>query len=316
MRAALVESVAGTLTMRPGELPRPECAPDSVVVAVDGAGVNPVDLGNAADNGWSGVQAPYVVGYEFAGTVLEAGYAVANLEVGDEVWGLLPVRGTRWGAYAELVAAPAALVARRPESLTVPAAASLPLAGGTAIQVLDRLRLDAGAWLLVHGATGGVGHLLVQLAVRRGVNVVSAVRSDQTVRMRELGLAHQLSRDAENPAELAARDLGRPLDGVVDLVGGLLLPSLPYLVEGGQAATVVDLIGDLEDAVDRNLTIHGVLLRPGPGLLASLAEAVRDGVRPHVVETLPLAHAAAAHHRLSRGRVGGKLVVLTADHGS
>ena len=91
---------------------------------------------------------PYVVGYELAGHIQAVG-DVAGWRCGDLVWGLLPVRGTRWGTYAELVTLDAALVGPRPPSLSAVQAASLPLAGATAVQLLDRLDPRPGEWVTV-----------------------------------------------------------------------------------------------------------------------------------------------------------------------
>jgi NADPH:quinone reductase len=94
------------------------------VIAVEAVGINPVDAGNRADPSWAGVHPPYVVGYELAGRIQAAGDD-AHWRRGELVWGLLPVRGTRWGTYAELVTLDAALVAPRPPSLSAVQAASL-----------------------------------------------------------------------------------------------------------------------------------------------------------------------------------------------
>jgi NADPH:quinone reductase-like Zn-dependent oxidoreductase len=138
MRALVVHQPGGPEAMRLQQLPAPQPGPHQVVIAVEAVGVNPVDAGNRADPSWAGVNPPYVVGYELAGRIQAAGDE-AGWRPGELVWGLLPVRGTRWGTYAELVTLDAALVAPRPPSLSAVQAASLPLAGATAVQLLDRL---------------------------------------------------------------------------------------------------------------------------------------------------------------------------------
>jgi NADPH:quinone reductase-like Zn-dependent oxidoreductase len=292
------------------ELPDPVAGPGQVVVAVEAAGVNPVDLGNRTDPGWSGVKTPYVVGYEFSGTVLAVDRSVSGILVGEPVWGLLPVRGTRWGAYAERVAVPAALVARQPDQLDPVEAACLPLAAGTALQVLDRLRLADGAWLLVHGAAGGVGHLLVQLAVLRGLRVAAVSGRADRQRLAALGAELWLDRaETGSPEAAAVARLGHDLDAVVDLVGGRLTDAQNHVRAGGGLATVVDLEGQFSEAIDRNLSLHGVLLRPGREVLANLAWAVEAGLRPTIREVFPLSDATIAHKRLEAGGVGGKLAI-------
>jgi NADPH2:quinone reductase len=301
MRVVVVEQPGGPEVLRVVERPEPQAGPDEVVVAVEAVGVNPVDAGNREDPSWAGVETPYVVGYEFAGRLVETG---------EEVWGLLPVQGTRYGALAEQVVVPRGLVAPRPPELDAVAAAALPLAGCTALQVLERMAIAEGAWLLVHGAAGGVGHLLVQMARRGGLHVAAASRPDDRARLEALGVDLWLDRaTTPDPAAAATQALGHELDAVVDLVGGLLEPSLPHVRVGGHAATIVDLAGDLEVAIDRNLDLHGVLMRAGRDRLDALAVEVVAGLRPTVVATYPLEQAADAHRRLEAGGVSGKLVI-------
>jgi NADPH2:quinone reductase len=127
--------------------------------------------------------------------------------------------------------------------------------------------------------------------------------------MEELGVELWLNRSDPDPAATAVGTLGHELDAVVDLVGGRLAPSLPYVRVGGHAATVVDLTGDLDLAIDRNIDLHGVLVRAGRDRLYELAAEVAAGVRPIVANTYPLERVADAHRRLESGRVGGKLVI-------
>jgi NADPH:quinone reductase len=313
MRALVVHQPGGPEAMSLQQLPAPQPGPHQVVVAVEAVGVNPVDAANRADPSWAGVTPPYVVGYELAGRIQAAGDE-AGWRPGELVWGLLPVRGTRWGTYAELVTLDAALVAPRPPSLSEVEAASLPLAGTTAVQLLDRLDPRPGEWVLVHGAAGGVGSLFVQLARARGARVVASASAQRQALLGELGAEVFLDRHAGQVAERACRAIGQELDMVADLVGfGTLAASLPMVKEGGRAASIVELAGDLEPAVDRNLTLDGVLVRPSRAVLEVLAAAVADGsLRPVVDQVLDLADAAAAHRRVESRRGQGKVVLRVA----
>jgi NADPH:quinone reductase-like Zn-dependent oxidoreductase len=313
MRALVVHRPGGPEVMRLQQLQAPRAGPGQVVVAVEAAGVNPVDAGNRADPGWAGLRPPYVVGYELAGRIRAVGDG-AGWEPGEPVWALLPVRGTRWGTYAELVAVDAALVGRRPTGLGAVEAASLPLAGATAVQLLDRLDPRPGEWVLVHGAAGGVGSLLVQLARARGARVVASASAPREPLLRELGAEVFLDRHAGDVAERARRAVGRELDMVADLVGqGTLAASLPVVREGGRAGSIVELAGDLEPALDRNLTLHGLLVRPSRQVLDVLAAAVADGsLQPVIDQVLDLADAAEAHRRVESRRGQGKVVLRVA----
>jgi NADPH2:quinone reductase len=314
MRALVVGQPGGPEAMRVRQLPAPEPGPDQVVVAVEAVGVNPVDAGNRADPSWAGIRPPYVVGYELAGRIQAVGDGGAGFRRGDLVWGLLPVRGTRWGTYAELVAVDAALVGPRPPNLSSVEAAALPLAGATAVQLLDRLDPKPGEWVLVHGAAGGVGSLFVQLARARGARVVASASAQREALLRELGAEVFLDRRAGQVAERACRTIGQELDMVADLVGyGTLAASLPVVREGGRAGSIVELAGDLELAVDRNITLHGVLMRPSRQVLGVLAAAVASGsLRTVVDQVLDLADAAAAHRRVESRRGQGKVVLRVA----
>ena len=310
MRALVVERPGGPEALLERELTAPLPGPGQVVVAVVAAGVNPVDAGNRADPAWAGLRPPYVVGYELAGTV-EAGGDGAGWRRGQAVWGLLPVRGTRWGTYAERVALDASLVGPRPEGLSAVEAASLPLAGATALQLLDRLDPRPGEWVLVHGAAGGVGSLFVQLARARDARVVASASAPREALLDRLGAEVFLDRHAGDVAGRARQAVGRDLDLVADLVGhGTLAASLPVLREGGRAGSIVELASDLELAVDRNIALHGVLMRPGRAVLDALAAEVDAGrLRPVVDQVLDLADAATAHRRVETGRGQGKVVL-------
>ena len=103
MRAVVVREPGPAEKLELAELPQPTAAAGRVVVRVGAAGVNPVDTSNRADPSWAGIEPPYVVGYEFAGWIEEVGPGVAQFAPGDAVWGMCPVRGTRWGTYADYV---------------------------------------------------------------------------------------------------------------------------------------------------------------------------------------------------------------------
>jgi NADPH:quinone reductase len=313
MRALVIQQPGGPEAMRLQQLGEPQPGPHQVVVAVEAVGVNPVDAGNRADPSWAGVSPPYVVGYEVAGRIQAVGDG-AGWRRGEPVWGLLPVRGTRWGTYAELVALDAALVGQRPPDLSSVQSASLPLAGATAVQLLDRLDPRPGEWVLVHGAAGGVGSVFVQLARARGAWVVASASAQREALLRELGAEVFLDRHAGAVAQRAQRAIGQELDVVADLVGyGTLAASLPVVREGGRAGSIVELAGDLEPAVDRNITVHGVLVRPSQQVLGVLAAAVADGsLRPVVDQVLDLADAAVAHRRVESRRGQGKVVLRVA----
>lgn len=282
-----------------------------VRLRVEASGANPVDASNRADPRWAGISPPYVVGYECSGVVLEVGALVADLVEGDEVWALLPVRGTRWGTYADELVADASLIARRPTVVTSFEAAALPLAGVTALQLVIRLDPAPGDWVLVLGAAGGVGHLFVQLAQSRGARIAAPASPAHHDLLRSLGAEVVVDRHRSDALEQARDQAGAPFAVCADLVGRQqLAASLPFLADGSRAGSIVELTGDYEEAVDRNMTLHGVLVRPGRDSLQALGKEVANGVlRPHISDVVPLEECRRAHERLETGSGRGKIVL-------
>jgi NADPH2:quinone reductase len=311
MHALVVHRPGGPEVMRLEEIPKPDARRGHLVVAVDAVGVNAVDATNRADPAWARIEPPYVVGYEFAGRIDQVGDRVVGFAPGQPVWGVLPVRGTRWGTYAEFVAVDARFVAERPRTLDAVEAAAIPLAGATALQLLDRLEPNVGDWLLIIGAAGGVGSLMVQLARARGVNVAGSASKARHRLLRELGVEVVVDRVDDDVMARAVEKIGAEPNAVADLVGhGLLARSLSWIREGGKAATIVALTGDLEEAIDRNITLHGVLVRPQRETLDRLAAAVAAGLlRPVVDEVLDFRSAAIAHRRVESGHGQGKVIL-------
>src|SRR5207253_7444653 len=289
MRAVEVSRFGGPDVLRLTEVDRPSPISTEVLVRVAAAGVNPVDLKTRRGEGvsrWVGPP-PFIVGWDVAGTVEAMGYGVTRFEIGDAVYGM-PRFPRAAGAYAEYVAAPSRQLARAPRKASSAEAAALPLASLTAWQCLvDTAHVKEGQRVLVHGASGGVGHLATQLAKSIGASVITAGSRD---------------RDA-----LASRDV----DVALDLVGGsdtmLLLETLR---EGGLLLAVAD--GATED-VKREANRHGrrvlePLVEPDGHSLEKIAELVDSGALEVTIdEVFPLERAAAAHERLEKGGVRGKI---------
>jgi NADPH2:quinone reductase len=314
MRAIVVHEPGPAEGLRLVDLPKPQPRPGRVVVRIDATGVSPVDAQNRADPSWAGIDPPYVVGYEFAGSIEATGDGVSRLGPGDLVWGMCPVRGTRWGTYAEYAEVDAEWVGARPSRLGPSELAAIPLAGSTALQLLDRLALRPGESLLIHGAAGGVGSLLVQLAHMNGLRVAGSSSKARHPLLRELGVEIVLDREADAVVPRAVEFLGRPIDAVADLVGnGLLARSLHGLKEGGSAASIVDLHGDLDEAIDRNIRVEGVLVRPERRTLDRLADVVQRGALVPIIDSIVGPESIVqAHRRLETGHGQGKIVLRMA----
>ncbi|MFD0349863.1 NADP-dependent oxidoreductase [Kitasatospora aburaviensis] len=183
-RAIGFSEFGGAEVLRPMEVELPAPGPGQVRITVRTAGVNPLDhkLRAGAMTELIPVTFPVVTGYEAAGVVEAVGEGVTAWRVGDEVFG--PTWG---GAHAEHVLVEAEKLARKPAGLGWAEAAAIPVAAETSWRVLDLLGVESGQTLLVHGAAGGVGTVLLQFARSRGIRVVGTASEANHEHLRALG---------------------------------------------------------------------------------------------------------------------------------
>jgi NADPH:quinone reductase-like Zn-dependent oxidoreductase len=292
------------------ELPDPLLGPDQVLVEVKAAGVNPVDFKIRAGylQGLLPHHLPLIPGWDVAGVVRAVGIGVQDWRPGDEILAYARKDHVQFGTYAELVALPDRMIARKPSNVDFVTAAALPLAGLTALQALKAVGTGAGDVVLVHAAAGGVGHLQVQIARELGAARVLGTASPRNHEfVRSLGAEPVAYGDAlvDAVAELVGGD-GR-VDVVVDNVGGLAFDqSLQLVRDRTRMTSIVDGPRALENGVINTWA------RPNAEQTQWLVDRVAAGsVRVEVQQTFPLADAVKAHKLLEGGHVRGK-VVLTA----
>ncbi|MFB7131813.1 NADP-dependent oxidoreductase [Streptomyces sp. NPDC056237] len=305
MKAISYSSYGGADVLEYGERPDPKVGPDTVLVKVRAAAVNPIDWKAREGHLDSGLDTvfPVIPGWDVSGVVVQPGIAVDEFAVGDEVIGYVREDFLCRGTFAEYVAAPVRTLARKPLSLSFEEAAGLPLAGLTAYQVLHRtLRIREGETVLVHAAAGGVGSLAVQLARHAGARVIGTTSEPNHDHVRALGGEPVAYGDG-----LAVRLRALAPDGVdaaFDTVGGeALRVSAEVLRPGGRLASITD---------PEVLSYGGryAFVRPDAKDLAHLAELAEQGVvTVHVDRVFPLERAADAHRLNERGRTRGKIVV-------
>jgi NADPH2:quinone reductase len=311
MCAIVVRGFGGPEVLRLEQVPLPEAGPGELLVEVHAAGVNPVDVSNHEDGDWAGIELPYTPGSDVSGVVLAVGEGVTRFAPGDEVFALTDFLGVRHGSYAQFQVVPEVVAARKPVSLSHVEAASAPLAAGTAYEiVVRRLDLQRDERVVIFGAAGGVGGFATQLAVQHGAAVIAVGRASWHEYLRSLGAALMLDHTIGDAATQVADAVGE-VDAVIDLVGGgTVEQSLPLVRAGGRIATIASLTGDLDLAIDRNLTLHGVLVRPDALRLEALARLLESGaLRTTIRGEHALADAESAHREVLRGGVPGKTVL-------
>jgi len=310
MRAVLVREFGGPEQLQLGQAADPVAGPGQVRIAVQAAGVNPVDAGNRADGRWAGLRVPCILGYDVAGVIDSVGGEVSGLAPGDRVMAMTHFPDGA-GGYAELVVVDAGLAAPVSPAISFAEAAATPLAAGTAQVVLARLGLAAGSRLLVLGGSGGVGLFLLQLAAAAGIVTIAVGRRAMHDQMSGLGAAACIDYTREDVAPRALTLAGGPVDAIADLTGGTLAAAtLPALRPGGQIAAIVTPELDLDPLLDANITFHGVLIHDDGNRTRALAALLdQRALRPVISAVLPITAAAEAHRMLEGRHAGGKIVL-------
>ena len=306
MRAAGIRRIDGPVELL--DLPGPRAlAADEVLIEMAAAGVAAWD-DVVRTGGWQvGTTPPMALGVAAAGTVVTAGDAVTNVEPGDEVLTHpLPLRAQ--GTWADQLIAPANLVVRKPAPVSWAAAAAFPVPALTAEQALsEALEVQEGQTLLVHGAGGLTGGMLVELAAVRGVRVIATASSAGHDRVRALGAWEVLDyHDSDWPARVRQLADGG-VAAAANAARGDAVAALSTVVDGGRFVTIT---GDGPPA-ERSVAMSELYVRPDGVQLAALAGLLGEGrLTVAVAASYPLSEAAAALAKALDG-AGGAAVVLT-----
>lgn len=287
------------------EVPEPHIGPDTVLVKVKAASVNPVDykIRQGYLTGLIDGEFPITPGWDIAGIVVKEGLDTPEFAVGDEIFAYARKDTLEGGSLAEYIAVPVRTAAHKPAGISFEQAAALPLAGLTALQTVRRSRVREGQIVLVHAAAGGVGSIAVQLARHAGARVVGTASPRNHDYIRSLG-AEPISYgdDLVSQAKAIAPD---GFDVILDYVGGQAIDTAPALLaHGGTITSITDARARTE------LGGNYVWVRPDSAQLAELGQLVLDGiVRVEIAQTFPLEQAADAHRAVETGHVRGKVVV-------
>ncbi|MFC4637682.1 NADP-dependent oxidoreductase [Deinococcus hohokamensis] len=296
------------------DLPTPTPTEGTVLIRVKAAGLNPID--NAVAAGMLAQwglphEYPVVLGRDAAGIVAAVGAGVDHVKVGDEVFGhVLLAPPISAGTLAEYALLPAAAVTLKPAALDFTTAAALPLAGASAVQLIEAIDPQQGQTVLVNGASGGVGSFVVQLLAARGVKVIATGKAADAARLTELGAAQVIDYTTGPVAEQVRAATPDGVDALINL-HGMDPAGVPVgaVRSGGKVASVAAM-PDEATLSAAGLTGTAVMSRPVREVLAPLAEQAAAGtLKIMVSDVLPLEQAASGLGRLATGGAGGKLVV-------
>lgn len=309
MRAVALDHFGGPEAMTVQTLPIPEVGPDEILIRVESAGVGVWDPFER-EGGFAkafGLEAkfPYVLGSDSAGTVATVGSRVTQFEVGDRVYAFTTVN-PKGGSYAEYVVVDTSQASHIPGGLTIEQAGVMPVDAMTALRGLDdTLGLKPGESLMVFGASGGIGHLAVQLAQRMGVRVLAVASGKDGVE-----LARQLGADAivdghKDDVVAAAREFApEGLDAALLTAGGDAAENaLTAQREGGRVAYPNGV--EPEPEPRPGLTIRSYDGMPDPQAIEKLNRLIESGpFAIHIARTFSLEQAAEAHRAVQSHHLG------------
>jgi len=302
MKAAFIEQYGGPDVLRYGDLPDPVPAPGEVVIDVHAASVNAADW-KVRTGQYEPAKFPLILGRDFSGVVAAVGTGVADLRVGDAVFGVC--EAGQEGAYAEKIAVKAAIIAKKPERLSHVNAAALALTGLTALSAVeDTLKLNRGETILVQGGAGGVAGFAIQLGKHVGARVITTASAANRDYVRGLGADEVIDYNAVDFTQ-AVRDC----DAVFDTVGGdVAQRSFAVLKPGGRAAFIASGAQAPKSPRDDVASLRPPVKRARRPLERILELFEAGAIRVPQIKLYRLSEAADAH-RLSESRhFRGKLV--------
>jgi NADPH:quinone reductase-like Zn-dependent oxidoreductase len=304
MKAMLLMNHGGPEMLRYGETPDPIAGRGDVVVDIHAASVNGADPKVRRGNGrYKLNQFPHIMGRDFSGVVSEVGVGVTDFKVGDAVFGVTD-QGIE-GTYAEKIAIKAAIVAKKPPSLSHAEAAALGLISLTALTAIeDTVHLKAGQTILIQGGAGGVAGFAVQLAKHLGATVITTASSGNHAYVHSLGADRVIDYNTQD-----FTTIGPICDVVFDTVGGNVRAGCyAVLKPGGKLVWIAPAPDGFKPTRDDIQTLRPDVKRDRAHLERLLALLEAGAVRPPTIICYKLANAAEAHRVSEARHLQGKLV--------
>lgn len=310
MKAIRFHHYGNADVLRLEDAPMPMPGAGEVMVKVHATSVNPVDCAIRAGylRAVREFPLPMTLGWDFSGTIVAVGERVTAWQPGDEVYGHPSLASG--GTYAEYVAVPATVCARKPTSINHNHAAAIPLVALTAWQALfDHAKLTAGQTVLIQRGAGGVGSFAIQFAKAAGARVIATASARNLDYLRQLGADKAIDYDA-----VRFEDVVSNVDVVIEgMAGEVRERSWKTLRPGGILIALTGAPPTDAMAAERGFPQKTIWVQPDAAQLATIAGLIDAGKLQNTVEAVvPLAEAAQAHRMVETGHTRGKVVLQVA----
>lgn len=306
MKAAQINAYGDASVITLQDIPTPKVTDDHVVVEVHAASINPFDskLRSGAMKDLIPLNFPFTLGGDIAGVVTQVGANVTTVAAGDKVYGQAIALGSGSGAFAEYALAPAKSIAKIPHNLSFQEAASLPLAGVSALQALvDHAKLQKDQKVLITGGAGGIGLIAIHIAKHLGAHITTTASAQDRDFIKTLGADEVL-----DYRTTLLNTLPQDFDVVLNTAETDTTQLATLLKPGGH---LVSLLGvDAATAKLASITATAQMTNVTTASLDSLRQLIETGaVTPHISHSFPLSDIAEAFTFKETQHTIGKVVI-------
>ena len=308
MKAIILENPGDPKKLKLTEIEKPPIKEEEVLVEVKSVSINPIDVKTRSGKGaYSKLkdENPLILGWDISGIVVETNSS--KFKLNDEIFGMINFPG-HGKAYAQFVTASENHIALKPKNISFEEAAATNLAALTALQAIEKAELKEGQNVLIHAASGGVGHFAVQIAKYLGASVTGTSSAKNREFVLSVGADNHINYtnyDWENSEE--------KFDFILDTIGGENIDhSVKVLKNGG---TIISIPSGLNEKVEEKATSVNakgftMLVQSNGNDMQKLAELLEKSfIKPHIYKTYHFDKMSEAHKELEKGRAVGKIVV-------
>jgi NADPH:quinone reductase-like Zn-dependent oxidoreductase len=305
------------------EVNTPTVKAKDVLIEVKAAAINPIDKSIISGNlqGLLPIPFPSTMAYDVSGKVVEKGADVSSFEIGDLVYARVPQE--QMGTIAEFVAVSSVAVSKKPGNISFEEAASLPLAGLTALQSLEYAGIQENDKVLIHAGSGGVGSFAIQYAKAKGAYVYTTTSTDNVNWVKALGADRVIDYKTED-----YKTIVKDADIVFDTLGQkYTMEAFEVVKQGGK---VVSVVGPLDEAsakmfgmatyklpedlaklsVSKNADYKFIFMHPNGAQLGEIKSLVEDEkIKPIIDKIYSFSESIEAFTHLASGRAKGKIVI-------